>query len=456
MLKIVILALIYSLSFSGCTGSLPAYSGIKQPAEAQKVTIENAEGELPPHQVKTILDRMKQRAGDTEILKSHVSLMEATSGQPLVAGNRATLLVDGPATYASMIQAIEQARDHINLETYIFEEDEQGARFADVLLRKQAGGVHVNLIYDSVGSKRTSKAFFERLKKGGVNVLEFNPIDPLKAKGKLLTTHRDHRKLLVIDGKVAFTGGINISDEYSSSSSGPPKGGKEHTWRDTHVRIEGPAVAQFQRLFLETWQTQKGPPLAQRNYFPPLKEAGKELVRAIGSTPLNKDRVTYVMYLSMAKHAKYTIYLVNAYFVPDNQFLDALKDAARRGVDVRLVLPGKSDHRLVLYAGRAQYGGLLKAGVKIYERADTIIHAKPAVVDGIWSTIGSTNLETWSFVLNDEINAIIIGPELARQMEELFQADVEKSKEITPEEWSSRPISSRLWETVARLFSPLL
>ncbi len=150
------------------------------------------------------------------------------------------------------------------------------------------------------------------------------------------------------------------------------------------------------------------------------------------------------------------MYLMNAYFVPDRQFLDALKEAARRGVDVRLVLPSESDHRLILYAGRAQYGGLLKAGVRIYERVNTILHAKTAVVDGVWSTIGSTNLEMMSFVLNDEINAIIIGPELAQEMEELFWTDVEKSKEITPEKWRSRPINSRFWEILARLVSPLL
>ncbi len=193
MLRLVVLALLDSLSFQSCA-VIPAHAQTKPPFEDQKVSTQGTKGELRPAQVKTNLEVLQKRAGDTQLLKTHISLTQAITGQPLVAGNRAMLLVDGPATYSSMIGAIERAKDHINLETYIFEEDEEGARFANVLLRKQAKGVQVNLIYDSVGSRATSKSFFERLRKAGVNVLEFNPVDPLKARGKLLTINRDHRK----------------------------------------------------------------------------------------------------------------------------------------------------------------------------------------------------------------------------------------------------------------------
>ena len=192
------------------------------------------------------------------------------------------------ATYAAMFKAVENARDHINLETYIMEdiEDETGRKFADLLLQKQADGVQVNLIYDSVGSYTTPAAFFQRLRDGGIQVVEFNPINPLKARGKWRLAKSDHRKILIVDGKIAITGGVNISQVYSSSLSGREKEeGAQMPWRDTDVQIEGPAVAEFQKLFLDTWQRQKGAILAQGHYFPALKEEGQALVRVLGSYP---------------------------------------------------------------------------------------------------------------------------------------------------------------------------
>jgi len=437
-----------------CAPGLPRYSNVIRQADTEKITIEGARGELPPDRTQAILSKLPVDPG---LLNNHIALMETLSGEPLVIGNKTTLLVDGPATYAAMTKAIERAKDHINFETYIFEEDEVGTLFANLLLRKQAEGVQVNLIYDSIGSRRTSREFFQRLKDAGVNVVEFNPVDILKAKGKGLITHRDHRKLIIVDGRLAFTGGINISNEYSGGSFGSEKAiGKDTSWRDTHVQIEGPAVAQFQKLFLETWHTQEGPELSGRNYFPSVEPAGKELVRAVGSTPRDEHRLAYLMYLSAIRNARTVIYITNAYFVPDRNILKELKNAVRRGVDVRLVLPNDTDHKFILYAAQARYTGLLKSGVKIYERRNTILHAKTAVIDGVWSTVGSTNLEMWSFLYNDEINTIILGTEFAEEMEELFRRDVRESTQITLEKWRKRPLWNRFREFFSRLLSSWL
>ena len=350
-----------------------------------------------------------------------------------------------------MFKAIQSAGDHINFETYLFDDDNIGRRFADLLLEKQEQGVQVNLIYDSVGSQNTPAAFFKHLRDSGIEVLEFNPVNPLKAKKIDFLTHRDHRKILIVDGKIAFTGGVNISGVYSSSPSG--QGSDGQPWRDTHVRIEGPAVAEFQKLFLDTWKRQKGPELALKNYFPELKQQGNELIQVIGSTHGEKNRVTYIMYVSAITFAEKSMDLTNAYFVPDEQAMTAFTDAAKRGVDVRLIVPGASNHGLVFYAGRSRYEDLLESGVKLYERQGGMLHAKTAVIDGIWSTVGSTNLDLWSFARNDEVNAVVLGREFAAEMEAMFAADIAASHEIRREEWRSRPLTSRIKEWLARLFS---
>ena len=244
--------------------------------------------------------------------------MESITGSPLVAGNRVTLLIDGPATYAAMFRAIENAKDHVNFETYIFDDDEVGRRFSDLLLKKQAEGVQVNLVYDSLGCLNTPGAFFKRLRDGGVQTLEFSPINPLRVYEAWDFTRRDHRKILIVDGSIAFTGGVNISRVYSSGLSGELHGGNtQESWRDTHVQIEGPAVAEFQKLFLDTWAREKGPELAKRDYFPALKREGSDLVRVIGSTPGQKNRMTYIMYVSAIIFAQNSIHMTNPYFVPD-------------------------------------------------------------------------------------------------------------------------------------------
>jgi cardiolipin synthase len=399
------------------------------------------------------MERLKKQAGPTDILERHVALVESISGNPLVVGNRVTLLVDGPATYDAMFKSIQNAKDHINLETFIFEDDEVGRHFADLLLQKQAEGVQVNLIYDSLGGFRTPAAFFQHLRDGGVKTLEFNPVNPLKVRTKWLLTHRDHRKILIVDGSVVFTGGVNISRVYSSSSlSGEPhERNIQEAWRDTHIQIEGPAVAEFQKLFLETWTKEKGPKLPKRNYFPTLKREGNDLVEVVGSTPGQQNRITYIMYVSAFIYAENFVHLTNSYFVPDKQTVKALTNAARRGVDVKIILPGASDEATVFYAGRSHYTHLLKSGVKLYEHRDAMLHAKTAVIDGIWSTVGSTNIDLWSFLRNDEVNAVILGRDFAIEMEVMFEKDIANSNQILLEQWKKRSFGDRMKEWLARL-----
>jgi cardiolipin synthase len=400
-----------------------------------------------------LMERLKKDAGATDLLDRHVALIESIGGSPLVAGNKVTLLIDGPATYAPMLKAIEHAKDHVNLETYIFEDDEVGRRFADLLLQKQTEGVQVNLIYDSLGCLNTPAAFFERMRDGGINILQFNPINPAKARREWLFTHRDHRKILIVDGLVAFTGGVNISRVYSSSSLSAGEQDKklDGAWRDTHVQIKGPAVAQLQKLFLDTWAREKGPELSKGDYFPALNREGSDLIEVVGSTPGQENRITYIMYVSAFISAQNSIHLTNSYFVPDRQTIKALRAAAKRGVDVKIVLPGISDELPVFYAGRSHYRHLLKSGVKLYERKNSMLHAKTGVIDGIWSTVGSTNMDLWSFLRNDEVNVVILGADFATEMEVMFEKDVENSRQIRLEEWEKRPFSQRVKEWLAGL-----
>jgi cardiolipin synthase len=292
------------------------------PTAQEHRQIVSAKGLLSPEKSNAIMERLKRSVDPMDILERHTAVVESVTESPLTKGNKVTLLVDGPATYAAMFKAIQDAGDHINLETFIIEDDEVGRRFADLLLQKQAEGVQVNLIFDSVGSYSTPTAFFQRLRDGRIQVVEFNPVNPFKAHGHWLLAHPDHRKILIIDGKVAIAGGINISSVYSSRLSGRREvEGAPLPWRDTDIQIEGPAVAEFQKLFLDTWQKQKGAKLSERNYFPDLKEEGNALVRVVGSTPGQSNRITFIVYVSAITFAEHSVHLTNAYFIPDDQIL---------------------------------------------------------------------------------------------------------------------------------------
>jgi cardiolipin synthase A/B len=442
------------LGANGCA-TLPDLRREPAAPQAQAVEFEGARGPVSAARGEAILERLEGKDGATEILQKHLAYEQALDADnPLVLGNKLTLLQNGPATYQAMFTAIRAARDHINLETYIFDAGEAGKQFADLLLERQAAGVQVNVIYDSVGGINTPKSFYERLRTGGIRVLEFNPVNPFAGNKKAwLLNNRDHRRQLVIDGRIAFTGGINISDTYSSAPSGRRARTVDPTdgWRDTHIQIEGPVVAEFQKLFMDTWVRQKGDPLASRNYFPELKAAGDQIVRAIGSTPSDPKNLIYLTLMSAIRHAEREVHLTIAYFAPDPQLRQALIDAAKRGVEVRLVLPSQSDSSPIFHLGRSYYSELLRGGVRIYQRRGAVLHAKTACIDGVWSTIGSTNLDWRSFLHNDEMNAVILGRGFAERMEAMFAEDVAESDAIAPKQWQRRSLLLRLKERSARI-----
>ena len=444
---------VWLLTLSACS-TLPRVAPESAPATSP-VQVDGTRGPLPAARSREILAGLEHGADDTAIFDRHLAVEQAVTGTPLVSGNRVRLLEDGPDTYRAMFAAIAAASDHINMETYILEDDEVGRRFADALIEKQRQGVQVNLIYDSVGTLNTPDEFFQRLRDNGIRTLQFNPVNPATAKAGWELNQRDHRKLLIVDGRTVFLGGINISSVYSSGSarrpSKPRPDGKQ-SWRDTDLQIEGPVVAEFQQLFLATWLAQQGEPLAPRNFYPSPPAQGKEVVRAIGSSPEDEFSLIYVTLLSAIASAETEVWLTNAYFVPDPQLLAALEAAAARGVDVRVLLPGRTDSALVFHAGRSNYDQLLQDGVVLFERRDALLHAKTAVIDGVWSTVGSTNLDWRSFLHNYEVNAVVLGTEFGDQMRKAFARDVAQSEQITLQQWRKRSTSLRLKEQFARLW----
>ena len=447
-----------ALLLAGCATLPDAGHELAVPV-AQQVEFHGAQGPVSEARSDAILEQMEGSHGARDVLQTHVAREQAINAlSPLVLGNKLTLLENGPETYAAMFAAIRQARDHINLETFIFDDDAAGEAFSDLLLLRQAAGVQVNIIYDGIGSLATPKAFFDRMRAGGIHIVEFNPLNPLtKNTRPWLLNNRDHRKLMVVDGRIAFVGGINISDAYSSAPGrrkrhrGDEDANPKDGWRDTHVRIEGPVVAEFQKLFIATWNRQHGDSLTTGTYFPELKRQGDEVVRAIASKPDDPQSLIFLTLMSAIGNAEHTVHLTVAYFAPDPQLLKALTDAARRGVEVKLVLPSYSDSWPIFNLGRSYYSALLRGGVQIHELHGAVMHAKTMCIDGVWSSIGSTNLDTRSFLHNDEINAVILGRGFATQMDAMFLQDLKNSEPILASQWKQRPLTSRLKERAARL-----
>ena len=446
------------LALLGACTTLPTIA--PPPAEAagtSGVLIDGPRGPLSEDARKRVLAKLKAAGQDTDILERHLAVEQEIVGTPLSAGNKVTLLQDGPSTYQALYAAVAAATNSINMESYIIEDDEVGQRFAVELKAARARGVVVNLIYDGVGSIGTPQAFFDDLAAHGVNTLQFNPVDPRKARSGWDVNQRDHRKLTIIDGKTAFVGGINISSVYSGGSFSQhskqePGHGQKVPWRDTDLQIDGPVVADFQNLFMDTWRRQKGKPMAPATYVPQVGRQGDVVVRAIGGTSTEPSSQIYATLVSAIRSASTSILLANAYFDPDPQLLGAIEDAARRGVDVQLLLPSVSDSWLVISAGRRHYGELLESGVKIYERQGALLHAKTTLIDGVWSAVGSTNLDRRSFLHNDEIDAVVLSASFGDQMRAAFQADLAQSELLTLEKWSQRGLTQRVQEITAGMW----
>lgn len=458
----LVAAALLGLPLFACSTALPKITlapgaAVTHAAPIATAPTKDANGIMSPGRSAAVLQAVRAE-GRSRQFDRHLSILEREQ-EILSRGNTVQLLVDGPATFESMFAALEGAQHSILLESYIVEADEIGQRIATILKRKRAEGVDVRLIYDGVGSFSTPPDFFAELREAGIDVCEFNPLGIVRRTfGLLEANHRDHRKVLVVDGRIAFTGGINLSNVYLSASLGSTRRKRfttEDGWRDTHVRIEGPAAADFTNLFRDTWQRQNcgGSPIASHlpetaSAAPP---AGKRLVAVIGSVAgENSDRL-YRTLLSAIVGATDSIHITMAYFVPDPQTLKALADAARRGVDVVLVLPGQGDSLITLRAGQSHYGQLLEAGVRIFEMQGSFLHAKTAVIDGVWATVGSANLDWRSFLHNDELNVIVLGEDFGSRMEALFATDLAHSEPVSQEEWAARCAPRRMMEQLGRL-----
>ncbi|HEX4972379.1 MAG TPA: cardiolipin synthase [Steroidobacteraceae bacterium] len=435
----------------------PAALSSRSPsAERVKAPIVTSNGALPPRAAERVVEQRLEDLHDSEHVRELIDAFRESAAAPLVAGNRVTLLVDGPKTLTAIRNAIESAHHHVHLETYIFADDEVGRALRDLLIRRRQEGVEVRVLYDAIGSVTTPAAFFEPMRQAGVEVLQFRPLNPTRTMPWKLN-NRDHRKIVVVDGRVAFTGGINISSTYASSSSlrPGPKNGQEEAWRDTHVEIEGPAAAQFQTLFVKIWERAGGKLSdASAQYFPPLAPGGAELVAAVASSGGDRHETTiYDTYVAAIGHASSRLWMTQAYFAPDPALRQALIAAARRGVDVRVIVPSFSDSALIFHASRADYDELLAGGVRIYEQRYAMLHAKSMVIDSALSMVGSANFDIRSFLHNNEVNAVVVGSEFAERMEALFQRDLGDTRELQLKSWRKRPWLDRFKELTSSLFS---
>ena len=437
-----------------CTACVIQNPRVEPPTDKPPIVAKQralSEGEGDPL-LRSALEEYKDDAAIRELVEA----VRRHSSAPLMSGNQVGVLIDGPQTYASIESELAQARHHIHIETFIFGADDIGRRFAKLLAEKRKEGVEVRVLYDSVGSMETPKSFFEELRGQGIEVREFRPMSLVKNPLIWEIHNRDHRKIIVVDGKVGFTGGINIDSTYASASTSRPgpKRGMEDGWRDTHIRIQGPVVKQLQTLFFESWADagERVHVTGEQNYFPQLRPAGDMLVTIVANDSESDDRSLYGTYLASFTHAQRRLWITHAYFAPNEELLAAMADAAQRGVDVRLIVPAFTDSKIVLHATQATYTRLLQAGVHVYELQDALLHAKSVVVDGTVSIVGSANLDMRSFLHNDEVNAIIVDRDFAQRMEQVFERDQRASRPVDLKRWQQRSWWQRFKEFTVQLF----
>ncbi len=368
--------------------------------------------------------------------------------QRISHGNSVRLLVDGGEAYPAMLEAIEGARSTLNLETYIFASDTTGWSFARALAAAAGRGVEVNLLLDGYGSLGCSASLLDFLAQEGVRVVWYKPLAPWR--NGWGWWRRDHKKILVADGVVGFVGGLNIADEYADVASGG------RGWRDTHVRLEGPVVAGLQESFFRSWGRSGGAWLEPAAHFPAHAPAGDADAVILTNRIYRERRQIRRAYMHVLQAASSYIYLTSAYFVPDMGIRSLLRKARARGVDVRILLSGASDIALVTLAARHLYSRLLRRGVRIYEWRGRMIHAKTAVVDGLWATVGSCNMDFMSMRYNLESNVVVLGDALADPLTEQFHRDLAGAKEILLEQWRRRHWWQKLQESVAYGFRKVL
>jgi len=361
-----------------------------------------------------------------------VRALEAHTDAPLVPGNRAQVLLNGDEIFPAMLAAIREAKTTITFANFIYEKGDIAREMAEALAGRCRAGVGVNVLLDAIGSNRMPKEYRRLMEHAGCHVATYHSINPLSIKR---INHRNHRRILVVDGRIGFTGGTGVGERWTGD--GRTKG----HWRQTDVRVEGPIVSHLQAAFAENWRDATGLVLGGDAYFPPLEPRGNLTVQSIKSSRASGAAAAYMLFLLAVDSSRSSILITNPYFVPDGRLTDALVRAVKRGVDVSLITAGNADtmlDRLVRQASQAHFGRVLAAGAKIYEYGPALMHAKTMVVDGQWTSIGSANLDNRSFALNNELNLAFLDKALAARMAEIFRADLKFTKQVTYEDWQRR------------------
>ncbi len=364
-------------------------------------------------------------------------------GPPIIEGNKVDVLLNGDQIFPAMLKAIREAEHTITLETYIYWSETIGKEFSAALIERARAGVKVHVMLDFIGSMKMDEASMEAMREAGIKLERFHK--PVWWKLTKLN-NRTHRKVLVVDGKIGFTGGVGIADQWRGNA------GKKGSWRDTHFRVEGPVVGQMQAVFVDNWTKATGIVLDGAHYFPALEKNGSHAAQMFASSPSGGSESMLLMYLMSITAAKETIHLSSSYFVPEELTIKALVAASKRGVKVRIITPGDDiDSDIVRAASRARWGPLLKAGIEIAEYQPTMYHVKALVVDSLMVSVGSTNFDNRSFSLNDEANLNVLDATFAGEQVKIFNDDWKKAKVITYAAWEDRPVTEKALSHLASL-----
>jgi cardiolipin synthase len=372
--------------------------------------------------------------------------IEAYTDAPIVGGNRIDLLFNGDETFPAMLRDIIAAKSTITFAQYLYEDGSISYEFAQAFSDRCRAGVQVHILIDNQGSQKIPGEIPAMMRDAGCHVEFFRRVEAQQVflPWKLLKyNYRNHRRVLVIDGRVGFTGGYGISEAWTGD------GRTEDHWRETNARVEGPVVKYLQAAFTESWLEATGTVLGGDGYFPRLEPQGKVSAQMVKSSPIGGSFQNYMLFLLSITSAKKSIRITNSYFIPDDTMIEALLNAAARGVRVVVLVPGKIDHQITYRASRSNYGRMLLGGIQIFEYTAALMHAKTMVIDGVWATVGSTNFDNRSFALNEELNLTVYDSGLARRLEEAFEQDLKYSRKITYEEWNSRGVGERIYEIFA-------
>ncbi|HEU5194489.1 MAG TPA: phospholipase D-like domain-containing protein [Methylomirabilota bacterium] len=379
---------------------------------------------------------------------SYFPTQEAYGGAPIVGGNSVEILLNGEQIFPALVESMRAARRTITYAQYVYEDGPVSRDIAEALAERCRAGVGVSLLLDSFGSLNMPSEYVEMMRASGCHVTWFRPLSPFAIRRY---NNRNHRRVVVIDGRVGFTGGSGVSRKWMGN------GRVAEHWRDTDVRVEGPAVEYLQAAFAENWLEATGMVLGGDAYFPrPIQTRGDVYVQVVRSTTGGATTAMYTTLLLALSSARRSVYVTNPYFVLDPQMTAALLETVGRGVKVVVLVPGAIDHNIVRQASRAQFGRMLQAGIEIYEYASALLHAKTMVIDGVWATIGSTNLDNRSLALDEELNVIVYDRTVAGQMERVFLDDLRHSRQVTYETWNKRGFAAKFLEVLALPIRDLL